>query len=158
MTAIKNEAGSERMTAAQSPVSMDGLGLPSFETADPNKVTHVSQPGMSRQVLLEGAARYFGISVAELIGRDKPKELLYARDLTTYALRSEIGGSYEEIGRYFGGRGRLAIAESVKRAGKLLQSHDAAMDLLGVYGEALAVKAVKFHSIRFEPLTEEGRS
>jgi chromosomal replication initiator protein len=54
-------------------------------------------------------AEYFGISVADLIGKKRQKELVYPRHLTMYLLREELSMSYPDIGREMGGKDHTTV-------------------------------------------------
>jgi chromosomal replication initiator protein len=54
--------------------------------------------------VLSVIAQQFGLSVADLLGGKRQKELVYPRHLAMYVLREELGLSFPDIGREMGGK------------------------------------------------------
>jgi chromosomal replication initiator protein len=54
--------------------------------------------------ILDAVSRYYNISIKDLIGKGRQKELVWPRQITIYIMREEINTSYPTIGQELGGR------------------------------------------------------
>lgn len=54
-------------------------------------------------------AEHYGITVADLIGKKRNKELVYPRHITMYLLREELDMSFPVIGRELGGKDHTTV-------------------------------------------------
>lgn len=65
--------------------------------------------------ILEVAAQHFGLTVADLIGHSRRKELVFARQATMSLCRSLLGMSYPALGRLFGGKDHSTVLYSIRK-------------------------------------------
>lgn len=54
--------------------------------------------------ILEAASKFYNISIKDLIGKGRKKELVWPRQVAIYLMREEINTSYPTIGQELGGR------------------------------------------------------
>jgi chromosomal replication initiator protein len=59
--------------------------------------------------VLEAASLYFGIGIAELIGRGRSAPLALQRQIVMYVMREETGASYPQIGEILGSRDHSTV-------------------------------------------------
>lgn len=69
----------------------------------------VQQRTYSIDTVLSLIGEYFGLNVADLIGKKRNKELVYPRHITMYMLREEMSLSFPEIGREMGGKDHTTV-------------------------------------------------
>ena len=69
---------------------------------------------LSLKAVLQGAAAYDRISVAELAGRDQSRRMSRARQRAIYLARQLTGRSFPQIGRAFG-RHHTAMLYAVRQ-------------------------------------------
>ncbi len=54
--------------------------------------------------VLNASAKFYDISIKDIIGKGRKKELVWPRQITIYLMRKEINASYPTIGQELGGR------------------------------------------------------
>lgn len=64
-------------------------------------------------------ARHFGIESSEILGKKRPKELVYPRQITMYLLRELLGQSYPQIGEGLGGKDHTTVMYGVGKITRL---------------------------------------
>lgn len=65
--------------------------------------------------VIELVATHFSLSVAELLGRGRTKEVAFARQIAMYLLREENGLSLPNIGDHLGGRDHSTVRYGVEK-------------------------------------------
>lgn len=78
-------------------------------TRDPQRA------GIGLEDIINTAAGYFNISVADLISHKKERLYAHPRRLAMYLARAHTGLSYKEIGRAFGNKDHSTVIHAVKR-------------------------------------------
>lgn len=79
-------------------------------------------PDLRVSTILAFAADAYGVTITELIARDRQGVYRDARALAAWALsRQNLGLSFPAIGRVLGGRHHTTILSSVRRAENLIQ-------------------------------------
>jgi chromosomal replication initiator protein len=88
-------------------------------------------------MILDAVARHFGVTLEELRGKARHKEIVAPRHLAMYLLREDARLSYPQIGALLGGRdhtsalhGCKAIVADVERNGRSVNDARAVRDLL----------------------------
>lgn len=76
----------------------------------------------SVDTVLSLIAEHFGLSVADIIGKKRNKELVYPRHITMYLLREALDLSFPEIGRELGGRDHTTVMHGYNKVGGDLTS------------------------------------
>jgi len=77
-----------------------------------------------RQVITE-IARYYGVSVDDLLGKKRSRDIVMPRQIAMYILRSELDLSYPQIGSHLGGRDHTTIMHGCEKIGNLVSKKDA---------------------------------
>ncbi|MCX7669925.1 MAG: chromosomal replication initiator protein DnaA [Anaerolineae bacterium] len=74
-----------------------------------------SQPRLSPEMILNLAADYFGVSVAELTGRSRAARIALQRQIVMYLIREETDASLPQIGELLGGRDHTTVIHGCER-------------------------------------------
>lgn len=72
-------------------------------------------PELTPERILEVAANHFGLTVADLTGHSRRKELVFARQAAMTLCRSLLGMSYPALGRLFGGKDHSTVLYSIRK-------------------------------------------
>jgi len=80
-----------------------------------------TQSKLSPEMILEIAANYFGITVAELIGRGRSAPLALQRQIVMYVVREETGASLPQIGELLGGRDHTTVIHGYEKITRELE-------------------------------------
>jgi chromosomal replication initiator protein len=59
--------------------------------------------------IMRVVAEYYNLTVSELMGKDRHKEVMVPRQVCMYLIKNELGESYERIGTNFGGRNHTTV-------------------------------------------------
>ncbi len=70
-------------------------------------------------------ARHFGLKLSELRSPSRQRAVVAARDMAVYLARNMIKCSFDEIGRYFGGRDHTTIMHSWHKIDNLFNTDPA---------------------------------
>ena len=81
-----------------------------------------AQTKLSPEAILDVAAAYFGISVAELTGRARSARIALQRQIVMYVMREETGASFPQIGDVLGGRDHTTVMHGCERVSTDLDS------------------------------------
>lgn len=73
---------------------------------------------ISTESLLGTVANYYGISIANIIGKSRKKNFVIARMTAVFLMRNKLGISSVKIGHILGGRDHTTIAYSYKKISK----------------------------------------
>ncbi len=79
------------------------------------------------QETLEAVSRYYSVSVQDMMGESRVREILLPRQITMHLAKKYINMSYENIGSAFGNRDHTTVMNAVK---KIQQHMDADTQLL----------------------------
>jgi chromosomal replication initiator protein len=75
-------------------------------------------------VILEETARYFGLSVEDLVSPSRSRPLTTARHVAMYLLRECTAMSYVRIGELFGGRDHTTVLHGVTKIAKNMRDRE----------------------------------
>lgn len=67
------------------------------------------QGKLTLETILNSASDYFGISVDELVGRNRSAKIALARQIVMFVMREELGASLPQIGHVLGGRDHTTV-------------------------------------------------
>jgi len=67
-------------------------------------ISSAKSKSISCKDIVESVSNFFSISVKEITGKSRKKELVYPRQISMYLMRKEINSSYPTIGYELGGR------------------------------------------------------
>lgn len=79
---------------------------------------------ISPSQVIETVARYYNISVQEIVSSSRSKELVQPRQVAMYLVRQETDASLPEIGALLGGRDHTTVMHGVERVKERLESED----------------------------------
>jgi chromosomal replication initiator protein len=74
-----------------------------------------SAPELTPQRILAVASGHFGLTVADLIGHSRRKEMVFARQTAMTLCRSLLGMSYPALGKLFGGKDHSTVLYSIRK-------------------------------------------
>lgn len=80
---------------------------------------------LNSEVILDTVASYYAVTVDDLIGRDRTKEITMPRQMAMYLVREETDASLPEIGQILGGRDHTTIMHGCDKIGNLIETDDA---------------------------------
>ena len=93
--------------------------------------TNFAKKSLSPKQLIQTVAEFYAISIEDVLGDCRKKELTLPRQITMYLLREEIKCSYPLIGAELGGRDHTTaihaynkIAKEVEQSPKIKQDID----------------------------------
>ncbi|NIA02298.1 MAG: chromosomal replication initiator protein DnaA, partial [Nitrospirae bacterium] len=70
--------------------------------------------------VMQLVAEYYNLTIDDLVGKDRHKEIMMPRQICMYLIKNELGQSYEKIGGDFGGRNHTTVMHACnKTASKL---------------------------------------
>ena len=76
-------------------------------------------------LILEETARYFGLSVDDLVSQSRSRPLTHARHVAMYLMRECTGLSLVKIGEIFGGRDHTTVLHGINKVEKDMRARDA---------------------------------
>jgi chromosomal replication initiator protein len=74
--------------------------------------------------IIETVAHYYSVSVEEIVGRDRSKEIMLPRQMAMYLVREETDASLPEIGQELGGRDHTTILHGCDKMSNLIETDD----------------------------------
>jgi chromosomal replication initiator protein len=86
---------------------------------------------------LEVVAQYFGVTVDELCGPSRVRELAFARHVAMYLLHRYSDLSFREIGMVLGVRDRSTVMSGVRRIEREIQVYDGVAETVNELGREL---------------------
>lgn len=88
-------------------------------------ILHQPQPRvLDVTKILEAVSAYYNLSLEELCGKRRKKEIVRPRQIAMYLLRKENNISFPSIGGYFGGRDHTTAMHACEKITKLLEHDD----------------------------------
>jgi chromosomal replication initiator protein len=81
-----------------------------------------TQSKLSLETILDIAAQYFGISVADLTGRSRNARIALQRQIVMYIMREETGASLPQVGEALGGRDHTTVMHGYERVASELDN------------------------------------
>ena len=78
--------------------------LKSVKNALSDYVSDIKAKSMNAKDVIEAVAQFYEITIKEIIGSSRKKELVKPRQIAIYLIREELGSSYPNIGAEVGGR------------------------------------------------------
>jgi chromosomal replication initiator protein len=76
------------------------------------------------QDMLEKVSEYYSVSIADMIGGSRVREILVPRQIAMYLGKKRLSLSFVRLGELFSHRDHTTVMSAVKKIDKL-QSHDA---------------------------------
>jgi chromosomal replication initiator protein len=72
--------------------------------------------------VLNIVARFYNVTVDDLMGKDRHKGLMLPRHVCMYLVKNELDESYEKIGEGFGGRNHTTVLHACNKTAKRLRT------------------------------------
>ncbi|MCS6843098.1 MAG: chromosomal replication initiator protein DnaA [Caldilineales bacterium] len=96
---------------------------------------------VSPEELLTLVARHFEVSVDDLVGSRRLKNVVLARQVAMYLLREDLNLPYTRIGEMFGGRDHATAMHSVRKVEELLDTDEVLRHAVDTLREQMAQPA-----------------
>lgn len=93
------------------------------EVLGKTQATQRSRKMSPKQVISE-VARYYGVSIEDILGKKRSKDIVMPRQITMYLLRSELDLSFPQIGSHLGGRDHTTIMYGYEKIESLVTKKD----------------------------------
>ena len=90
---------------------------------------------LTPELVLQAVCSYYRVSLAELVGPGRRREIVVPRQVAMYLLRDELGLSLVEIGQRLGGRDHTTILHGIEKIEQQLRQDDQ------LRGDLLALRA-----------------
>lgn len=82
------------------------------------------QKNITTKEILKKIADFYDITVEQILGQKRNKELVYPRQICAYILREELSYSFPKIGKELGGKDHTTIMHACNKIGKELQINE----------------------------------
>lgn len=89
-----------------------------------NEVLNYKRPLITAERILEAVGDYFGVRVADLQGKSRHSDIVYARHMAIYLAREQTNLPLKSIGQQFGNRDHSSIKHAHEKVRKLLDVPD----------------------------------
>lgn len=86
--------------------------------------TNPKKAGLTSKKLLQVVSEFFDISLGDLLGSSRKKELVVPRQISMYLMREELKASYPNIGNDIGGRDHTTAMHACIKITTLLESDE----------------------------------
>ena len=80
-----------------------------------NKSTNVDNSNSQAEKVKSVVASYFNIPVKDLSGTSRKQEIVYARSITIYLLRTKYNVALKKIGEYLGNRDHATVSHAIDK-------------------------------------------
>jgi chromosomal replication initiator protein len=90
-------------------------GVEEIKNALQSLNTIIPKSSLSIKSILNTVSEFYDISVSDLIGSCRKKELVFPRQIAMYLIRDEINSSYINIGSEFGGRDHTTVIHACEK-------------------------------------------
>jgi len=85
---------------------------------------------VSAQDILDITARELGVPVTLLLGSERSRKVVYARQMAMFLCRTLLGASFPELGRLFGNKDHSTVMYAVKKIHQLQQNNHGTNELV----------------------------
>jgi chromosomal replication initiator protein len=85
---------------------------------------------------------HLGVSMPDLIGRSKKREISYARDIYCYFLRKRTNFSQKSIGRFLDNRSHATVIDSVNNIKQLADVYSKVRDDIRLIDERIRMMGI----------------
>jgi len=72
-------------------------------------------PARATRIIMAVVSSFYGVTPVALVGQERRRSVARARHVAMYLLRTDVGLSYSELGRLFGGRDHTTAKYGVSR-------------------------------------------
>ncbi len=92
---------------------------PSRQDFDKLLMPDNSEPPVDWQKILENVSRHLHLRIEDILGSKRKPDYVLARQIAMYLARFKLALSFQEIGRFFGGKDHSTVMHAVKKIQKL---------------------------------------
>lgn len=98
--------------------------LKSIKDALSDYVSDIQAKSMNAKDIIEAVAQFYELTIKEIIGASRKKELVKPRQIAIYLIREELGSSYPNIGNEVGGRDHTTAMHAYNKILKEVKEND----------------------------------
>jgi chromosomal replication initiator protein len=98
--------------------------LKSVKNALSDYVSDIQAKSMTAKDIIEAVARFYELSIKDVTGSSRKKELVKPRQISIYLIREELGSSYPNIGQELGGRDHTTAMHAYNKILKEVKEND----------------------------------
>ncbi len=80
--------------------------------------------GLTPKIVLNTVAAYYDLSIDDLVGNSRKKELVFPRQITMFLMREELKSSFPNIGQELGGRDHTTAMHAVLKISTLVENDE----------------------------------
>ena len=85
-------------------------------------ISNIQTKSVSAKDIIEATAKYYNLTLKDLVGQSRKKELVKPRQISVYLIREELNTSYPTIGEELGGRDHTTAMHSYNKIDQELKS------------------------------------
>lgn len=115
------EVGSRRWSVADLKSSINELQSATPASGAPTPACMARPPATAKQIN-KAVARYFQVTLRDLTGVSRRRNIVRARALAAYLIRTIHAAPLAEIGSHLGGRDHTTVLHALRRANNLLET------------------------------------
>lgn len=86
--------------------------------------SRATRGGLTPKVILNVVSSYYDLSLDDLIGNSRKKELVFPRQIAMYLMREELKSSFPNIGQEIGGRDHTTAMHAVLKITSIVESDE----------------------------------
>jgi chromosomal replication initiator protein len=98
--------------------------LKSVRNALSDYVSSLQAKSLTAKEIIEAVSRFYEISLKEIAGNSRRKELVGPRQVAVYLIREELNSSYPSIGQEMGGRDHTTAMHAYNKILKEVKEND----------------------------------
>jgi chromosomal replication initiator protein len=121
---VRELEGALNRVIAHCDLNNERATLPYVKKVLEGLLEHPQQKTINSKSIIEVVGGYYTLSLEELCGKSRKKEIVRPRQIAMYLLRKENNLSFPSIGEYFGGRDHTTAMHACDKIEKLLEHDD----------------------------------
>jgi len=98
--------------------------LESTKTLLASVTSRAPRGGLTPKIILNVVASYYDLSLDDLVGDSRKKELVFPRQISMYLMREELKSSFPNIGQEIGGRDHTTAMHAVLKISTIVESDE----------------------------------
>ena len=98
--------------------------LESTKTLLASVASRAPRGGLTPKIILNVVASYYDLSLDDLVGNSRKKELVFPRQISMYLMREELKSSFPNIGQEIGGRDHTTAMHAVLKIHTIVESDE----------------------------------
>jgi len=87
-------------------------------------ISTIKSKSITTKDIIDSVSSFFDVSIKDIIGKSRKKELVYPRQLTMYLMRKEVNSSYPTIGSELGGRDHTTAIHAFNKIVKEIENNE----------------------------------